>query len=131
MSSIKHISYSGRSMYPLLKEGDSIELYTSSFVELGDIILTIQNGESVLHRVISLNPLQTMGDWSSFSDEIISISAPYVLAKFVFRKDYKINLSVFKGFSAFVLRCFPRKIRQVIFIFEVCFIEKLFSKKNS
>lgn len=58
-------------MEPLLKEGDELLISDDvSHVNLGDIVLFRDdaNGEFVVHRVVSVMPLETKGDWSCLSE---------------------------------------------------------------
>ena len=73
VAGIKKVPFHGISMWPVLKDGDSL-LYSENTenLALGDVLLFRDpvNSEFVAHRLIELEPITTKGDWSRHSEEI-------------------------------------------------------------
>ncbi len=57
------VAVMSESMVPILNQGDLVILHSSKNISIGDIIVFDNlQGKYIVHRVISLDPLQTKGD---------------------------------------------------------------------
>lgn len=63
-------------MFPTLRNGQEVEIEKSNDIKLRDIVVYMQNGKFVIHRVIYIqnNYLITKGDYNAFNDLPICVS---------------------------------------------------------
>jgi signal peptidase len=100
-SMVEHlINYTGNSMFPILKAGDSLKVlpYRNSRIRIGDVIVFKSpiNGLLVVHRAVSVDKegVVTKGDNARFKDNMV-LQANEIIGKVVSvrRGEKKIKIS--------------------------------------
>jgi signal peptidase I len=76
------IKYSGKSMWPFLKEGDLVSWSASDNYQIGDVILFKDETEFIIHRIVKIQNSQyfTKGDRSLELDNL-SLNHNQILGK--------------------------------------------------
>jgi len=134
---LANIPFKGISMTPLLTEGDElIAIEKNGVLEIGDILLfkDPDNGEFIVHRLISNQPFVTKGDWSCSLEEVpkenifaVVIGFKRKLNKYYFTKSFLLSWYIVLSRSLAVSGKFTRLTSRVLMYFFSSFLIK---KKN-